>query len=98
VVLLLLAVLPTLYLIAAQRADMVRNGHSVGPVQLFGLTILPISADSATVQWLSSKGAPALPPHLMFLGQANGMTPLFNPAQHQVLWVPSSSISVRVRD
>jgi len=95
VVLLLLIVLPTLYIIAAQRADLVRMGHSVGPVRFLGLTILPISADSATVQWLSPKGAPALPPHLMFLGQANGMTPLFNPAQHQVLWLPSNSISVR---
>lgn len=96
ILLLLLAVLPTLYLIAAQRADLVRDGHSVGPVRFLGLTVLPISADSATVQWLSLKDAPALPPYLMFLGQANGMTPLFNPAQHQVLWVPSNSISVRV--
>jgi hypothetical protein len=100
VVLLLLIVLPTLYHIAAQRADLVRSGHSVGPVRLLGLTILPISADPATVQWVSlpddRDDLPALPQHLLFLGQAGGMTPLYNPAKGQVLWLPSNSISVRV--
>jgi hypothetical protein len=93
---LLAAILPVLYLNAANRASLVSQGHSVGPVRLLGLTILPISAYPASVQWVSPNGAPALPHNLLFLGQAGGSTPLYDPALKQVIWLPSDLITVSV--
>jgi hypothetical protein len=94
----LVAVLPSLYLIAANRADLVFQGHAVGPVRIVGLTILPISADPAMVQWITPepKDSPVLPRHLLFLGQAGGLTPLYDPSCKQIIWLPSTLISVQV--
>ena len=82
--------------IAANRANLVSQGHSIGPVRFAGLTILPISAYPASVQWVSPNGAPLLPHRLLFLGQAGGSTPLYEPALKQVIWLPSDLISVTV--
>lgn len=94
----LVAVLPPLYLIAANRAHLVSQGHAVGPVRIVGLTILPISADPAMVQWVTPEpeDSPVLPRHLLFLGQAGGMTPLYDPSRKQIIWLPSTLISVQV--
>lgn len=94
----LVTVLPTLYLIAANRADLVSQGHAVGPVRFLGLTILPISADPAMVQWITPEpeDSPVLPRHLLFLGQAGGLTPLYDPSRKQIIWLPSTLISVQV--
>ena len=93
---LLAALLPVLYVNAANRANLVSQGHSVGPVRMFGLTILPISAYPASVQWVSPDGAPALPHNLLFLGQAGGSTPLYDPVLKQAIWLPSDLIIVSV--
>lgn len=94
----LAVVLPSLYLIAANRADLVSQGHAVGPVKIFGLTILPISADPAMVQWITPEpeDSPVLPRHVLFLGQAGGLTPLYDPSRKQIIWLPSTLISVQV--
>jgi len=96
VLVLLAAVLPVLYINAAHRANLVSQGRSVGPVRFLGLTILPISAYAANVQWVSPNGAPVLPHNLLFLGQGGGSTPLYDPALKQVLWLPSDLISISV--
>lgn len=87
-----------LYQIAANRADLVSQGHAVGPVRLAGLTILPISADPAIVQWITPEpeDSPVLPRHLLFLGQAGSLTPLYDLSRKQIMWLPSALISVQV--
>lgn len=90
--------LPLLYHAAANRADLVSQGHAVGPVRIWGLTILPISADPARVQWitLEPEDSPVLPQHLLFLGQTGSLTPLYDPSRKQIMWLPSALISVQV--
>jgi len=98
IVLSLAVALPLLYHVAANRADLVSQGHAVGPVKIWGLTILPISADPARAQWITPEpeDSPVLPQHLLFLGQAGSLTPLYDPSRKQIMWLPSALISVQV--
>ncbi|MGY1778763.1 hypothetical protein [Geodermatophilus sp. SYSU D01036] len=49
---LLICLTVSLNLTAARMATLVENGHSVGPLHLFGLPLVDVSASSALVQWI----------------------------------------------
>jgi hypothetical protein len=79
-------------------------GVPVAPVRLYGrLTIMHLRADAAVIAPSGKPGASpvvdmlATKPHLLYLGQANGTTVLFDPGERQPVYVPTNTIVVRLR-
>jgi hypothetical protein len=86
-----------------KATDTVRSGHPVRPLQLYGLPLLAIQADSAVV-WPTSK-ARTLPGiwdlhdrPVLYLGQTNGIAVLYDPGHGRVVYAPMSLIVMHVSD
>lgn len=87
----------------AEAADMARSGNSVRPLRLFGLPLLAIQADSATLQ--PTNKARTLPGiwdlhdrSVLYLGQTGGTGVLYDAARGQVIYTPMSSLVLHVRN
>jgi hypothetical protein len=84
------------------RADAASQGRPVAPVRLFGLTVLAIRADSASVEAVGkSEEAPAIKSlqsrALLYLGQANSTVVLYDSKEKQAVYLPASSVLLRVK-
>ena len=87
----------------AKAADTVRSGEPVRPLQLYGLPLLAIQADSATLQ--PTNKARTLPGiwdlhdrPVLYLGQADGTGVLYDPGRDRVIYTPMSSVVMHVRN
>jgi hypothetical protein len=85
----------------AKAADRVRSGDSVRPLQLYGLPLLAIQADSAILQ--PTNKARTLPGiwdlhdrPVLYLGQTDGTAVLYDPDRGRVIYTPMSSVVMHV--
>lgn len=87
---------------AKNRADQVRQGQAVGPVKfLVGSVLLDLRAQPATILW-TGRTSPATSVLkggrcLMYLGQSDGTTVLYDPLAGETLRVPSAAVLVEAR-
>lgn len=79
----------------AEATDMVRSGNPVRPLDIYGLPLLAIQADSAVV-WPTSK-ARTVPGiwnlhdrPVLYLGQTGGTAVLYDPGHARVVYAPMS--------
>lgn len=97
-----LALIVWLPLVAIQRANAVRRGHSVGPVRVLGLTLLDISAEEASLRPSGTPGeSPAIAAigarALLYLGQSGGTFVLFDPQTDRAVLVPATDAVLQLR-
>jgi uncharacterized membrane protein len=103
VTLTLFLIIPTMVapLFSMGRANAVRAGIATAPVRALGLTLLDVHADPATIRATGKPGETAAidalhSEKLLYLGQANGISVFFNSSAKQAIYIPSSSIVLRV--
>jgi hypothetical protein len=87
----------------AKATAAAQSGHPVRPLQLYGLPLLAIQADSAVV-WPTNK-ARTLPGiwdlhdrPVLYLGQTEGMAVLYDPGHGRVVYAPMSLIVMHIND
>lgn len=85
----------------AKSADTARSGNSVRPLRLYGLPLLAIQADSATLQ--PTNKARTLPGiwdlhdrSVLYLGQTGGTGVLYDAGRGRVIYTPMSSLVLHV--
>jgi hypothetical protein len=100
-VLLLILVSVMIPIIISRAAD-VQKGKETGPVRIFGLTIIDVSADHCTVQATGKPGETAaidaLSKDLLCLGEANGSYVLYDAKSEQAIFVPTSSVVLDLKN
>ena len=86
---------------SAGRANDVRAGIATTPVSVLGLTILDVHANPATIRATGKRGETAAidelqSEKLLYLGQSNGISVFFSSSAKHAVYIPSSSIVLRI--
>jgi len=88
------------FLVVAAAEDRSRLQQGLRPVPIAGDTPPPWNAEVVRASWVNSPGPthPRMPRCLLYLGQANGTSVLYDarPAHHRTLRSPNSSVAIEV--
>jgi hypothetical protein len=99
---LFLLYVPYLFIVSRNSADAVANGRPVAPIASLGLTELAVHADPVTIEATGKAGEVTAIDRLvgrtdlLYMGQGNGIVVLYDPSTQSALYLPSSSILMKV--